>query len=69
MGTFSDWSLWADAECSVTCGGGHQKRTRTCSDPSRDTACAGSSQQTQPCNTEPCDRNQKKFSDLKTMLL
>lgn len=43
--------------CSKSCGGGIQRRTRTCSNPTpRNTGryCVGSSSQTQGCNISPC---------------
>lgn len=52
------WSLWSNwVGCEGTCGGGHQKRSRTCSNPMPQhggAQCDGISQQHQECNTPPC---------------
>ncbi|ESO92607.1 hypothetical protein LOTGIDRAFT_120716 [Lottia gigantea] len=45
---WSKWSSWGD--CSVTCGGGKQARSRTCSDSS----CSGSSKETKDCSQSLC---------------
>jgi len=55
-GVWSDWSTWG--ECSVSCGGGTQTQTRTCTNPSPYCAgadCDGFSSQNQSCNTQTCD--------------
>ena len=47
----AQWSQWAGFNaCSVTCGGGNQTRTRTCTG----NACAGNSEETRACNTQVC---------------
>ncbi|KAL9951951.1 hypothetical protein ACROYT_G044709 [Oculina patagonica] len=55
-GGYTDWSA---SECSVTCGGGTQKLTRTCTNPppsngGRDCSRLGPAEKTQECNTQPC---------------
>ena len=52
------WGSWTDwSSCSVTCGGGSQRRTRRCDDPSPRNGgaeCPGSDEEVQSCNTENC---------------
>ena len=43
------WGLWSD--CSVTCGEGNRKRTRSCTGLGK---CVGDSTNTDTCNMEPC---------------
>ena len=54
-GNWTDWGYWE--VCSVTCGGGVQSRTRTCTNPSphfggRD--CLGGNVEERSCNDNPC---------------
>ncbi|KAK3083453.1 hypothetical protein FSP39_022988 [Pinctada imbricata] len=54
-GGWGSWGSWAT--CSLTCGGGSQSRTRSCSDPAPQyggASCGGSSRSTQSCNTHNC---------------
>ena len=58
-GNYTSWSEWG--ECSVTCGGGVQKRTRTCTNPPPSNggpSCTeqnlGPASDTQECNKEEC---------------
>ena len=54
-GGFSRWSFWS--ECSLTCGGGVQSRTRTCTNPlpqGYGEDCDGPLQETRACNDTPC---------------
>ena len=54
-GGFSGWSFWSD--CSLTCGGGIQTRTRTCTYPPPQgygEDCDGPLQDDQACNKSPC---------------
>lgn len=54
-GGFSAWTEWS--ACSVSCGGGSQARTRTCTDPEPQfggSLCAGASSESRACGTEPC---------------
>lgn len=46
--TCSEWSSWSS--CSVTCGGGTQTKSRSCTG----SGCSGSNTQTQSCNTLSC---------------
>ncbi|XP_067022326.1 uncharacterized protein [Acropora muricata] len=52
------WSLWKPwGPCSLTCAGGVQRRTRTCSNPAPKYGgknCEGNALQTQSCNRAPC---------------
>lgn len=52
------WSLWKPwGPCSLTCAGGVQRRTRTCSNPPPKYGgknCEGNDLQTQSCNRAPC---------------
>ena len=57
---FVDWS-----ECSATCGGGTQTRTRTCTNPAPahgGSDCQGESSETQDCNTQDCPGKINKYS-------
>ncbi|CAG9828712.1 unnamed protein product [Diabrotica balteata] len=48
--SWNQWSNWSD--CSVSCGGGTQKRVRTCK---KTRNCVGESTQTKDCNTHSCE--------------
>ena len=54
------WGTWIDSACSVSCGGGTQKRTRVCDNPvpmdsGSDCISDGSSDsETRPCNKHQC---------------
>lgn len=61
-GNYTSWSAWK--ECSATCGGGIQERSRTCTNPKpqnggKDCALLGPAAETQSCNSQPCP---SKFS-------
>jgi len=53
-GGWTSYSYWS--ECSATCGGGTQTRTRTCTEPAPlyGGECDGDATATQSCNQEPC---------------
>ncbi|XP_076821195.1 uncharacterized protein LOC143467999 [Clavelina lepadiformis] len=46
--TWLDWDDWS--ECSASCGGGVEKRTRLCDG----VGCEGDKEQARSCNSEPC---------------
>jgi hypothetical protein len=51
-GDWDDWTNWAT--CSVTCGGGSQNRSRTCTNPVPQYGgadCLGFAGENQTCNT------------------
>ncbi|XP_056594756.1 SCO-spondin [Triplophysa dalaica] len=47
-GPWFDWSAWS--VCSVSCGGGSQRRSRVCRTP----PCSGMKRQSKTCNTQVC---------------
>ncbi|KAK3086179.1 hypothetical protein FSP39_014771 [Pinctada imbricata] len=54
-GGWSVWEMWSD--CSVTCGGGIQRRTRQCNSPPPDPdgqPCSNISSETKNCSQETC---------------
>nr|XP_058946642.1 uncharacterized protein LOC131774603 [Pocillopora verrucosa] len=56
-GNYTSWSIWK--ECSATCGGGIQERSRTCTNPKpqnggQDCAALGPAAETRSCNSQPC---------------
>ena len=54
-GGWDDWTKWAT--CSVTCGGGSQNRSRTCTNPVPQYGgadCVGAEGENQDCNTHNC---------------
>uniref|UniRef100_A0A3P9KTG9 ADAM metallopeptidase with thrombospondin type 1 motif, 2 n=1 Tax=Oryzias latipes TaxID=8090 RepID=A0A3P9KTG9_ORYLA len=54
-----NWGLWSEfGQCSLTCGGGVQFRTRTCDNPrpaNGGRTCVGATFQFQMCNSEECE--------------
>ncbi|XP_035382200.1 semaphorin-5A isoform X2 [Electrophorus electricus] len=63
-GSWSCWSSWS--KCSVTCGGGHYVRTRTCSNPPPaygGDICLGLHTEEALCNTQPCPESWSDWSD------
>ncbi|KAK3095360.1 hypothetical protein FSP39_013702 [Pinctada imbricata] len=54
-GVWTSWGTWDT--CSVTCGGGIQSRSRSCTDPAPQHGgqdCTGASDEVQDCNTHDC---------------
>ncbi|XP_069932953.1 SCO-spondin [Oryctolagus cuniculus] len=54
-GAWAEWEAWGP--CSVSCGGGHRSRRRSCVDPppkNGGAPCPGTSQQRVPCHLQPC---------------
>uniref|UniRef100_A0A3B1J2C4 Sema domain-containing protein n=1 Tax=Astyanax mexicanus TaxID=7994 RepID=A0A3B1J2C4_ASTMX len=63
-GSWSCWSPWS--KCSVTCGGGHYIRTRTCSNPPPaygGDICLGLHTEEALCNTQPCPESWSDWSE------
>ena len=56
-GSWSDWTSWTD--CSESCEGGIQYRSRFCDNPRPNhdgLDCVGSDQENRPCNQQQCPR-------------
>lgn len=54
-GVWTSWSSWGS--CTVTCDGGSQDKTRTCTNPAAQYGgadCVGVGSATQQCNTQAC---------------
>lgn len=56
-GNYTEWTKWS--ECSATCGGGSQIRTRNCTNPppqygGRNCSGIGPANQTLECKPDPC---------------
>jgi hypothetical protein len=54
-GGWTSWSEWNT--CTLTCGGGNQTRTRTCTNPTpqnNGNDCGSEDFETQACNDESC---------------
>ncbi|XP_064928861.1 hemicentin-1 isoform X2 [Columba livia] len=54
-GNWGQWQAWS--QCSASCGGGEQTRTRLCSNPAplhRGRPCPGDASQISKCNTQAC---------------
>ncbi|MGH0133025.1 UNVERIFIED_CONTAM: hypothetical protein FKN15_035391 [Acipenser sinensis] len=63
-GSWSCWSSWS--KCSVTCGGGHCLRTRTCTNPPpayEGDICLGLHTEEALCNTLPCPESWSGWSE------
>ncbi|GCC16381.1 hypothetical protein chiPu_0021853, partial [Chiloscyllium punctatum] len=56
-GDWSDWTPWSD--CSISCGGGIQRRFRFCTNPraaGNGLPCVGPEEEINPCNVQQCSR-------------
>ncbi|XP_029187797.2 A disintegrin and metalloproteinase with thrombospondin motifs adt-1-like isoform X2 [Acropora millepora] len=54
-GNWTEWKAWS--RCSVTCGGGRQSRSRTCTNPPPQHGgkeCSGVKEEARTCNDFPC---------------
>ncbi|OWK06839.1 SSPO [Cervus elaphus hippelaphus] len=54
-GAWAEWEAWGP--CSVSCGGGHRSRRRSCVDPppkNGGAPCPGAPQERAPCSLQPC---------------
>uniref|UniRef100_A0A4W3JG71 Semaphorin-5A n=1 Tax=Callorhinchus milii TaxID=7868 RepID=A0A4W3JG71_CALMI len=63
-GIWSCWSSWS--KCSVTCGGGHYMRTRSCSNPAPaygGDICLGLHTEEALCNTQACPDSWSEWSE------
>uniref|UniRef100_A0A182PKP9 GON domain-containing protein n=1 Tax=Anopheles epiroticus TaxID=199890 RepID=A0A182PKP9_9DIPT len=61
------WGAWGSfSDCSRTCGGGIQSRTRKCNSPEPKHGgkyCTGWRIEYRPCNTQPCPNSRYNFRD------
>ncbi|KAL9955598.1 hypothetical protein ACROYT_G036941 [Oculina patagonica] len=65
-GKWGRWGAWSD--CSVTCGGGEQKRVRKCNKPKPaggGKKCEGDKEMTKECNTNSCGPEWKQVGCFK----
>jgi len=56
----ANWETWSDwGTCSQSCGGGVQRRIRTCDDPepSEGKSCQGDTEKIRECQTNDCGRS------------
>ncbi|CAB1461007.1 unnamed protein product [Pleuronectes platessa] len=63
-GSWSCWSSWS--KCSVTCGGGHYMRTRTCNNPPPahgGDICLGLHTEEALCSTQACPESWSSWSE------
>ena len=63
------WSPWVDSGCSVSCGGGTLKRTRTCTNPApanNGLACQGDDIDLSDCNPNDCPGNTSLYNKTHT---
>ena len=50
-----EWGKWGEwSECDKTCGGGEQRRERSCKNETDDKKCVGTDSETRKCNEEEC---------------
>ena len=60
-GQWGPWGLWS--ECTATCGGGEQQRSRVCRQPSfGGDECLGDGNQIRKCSIQPCEGMLSIFS-------
>lgn len=63
-----EWAVWgAWGPCSVSCGGGHRSRQRSCVDPppkNGGAPCPGASHEGAPCALQPCTGDTGKGTGL-----
>lgn len=60
-GVWGSWGSWED--CSVSCGGGEQLRSRHCGRP----PCPGPARQSRSCHTQVCRGGSQPGSALDTL--
>jgi len=63
-GNWSPWSVWSS--CSLTCGGGNQTQTRTCTNPppsngGKNCSTTNIESIVQPCNIQLCPTSKNYF--------
>lgn len=61
-GRWTEWKAWS--RCSVTCGGGTQTRSRTCTNPPPQHGgedCTGENEEMRSCNEFPCPSKYPSF--------
>ena len=62
-----NWGEWREVgACSVTCGGGKQKRVRTCDNPKPENGgndCQGSDMEEADCNKQSCPMGEVSDSE------
>ena len=69
-GKWSEWSAWSP--CSVRCGKGYQKRTRTCTEPAPGNggaSCQGTALQKSDCTAIDCEGGHTKSCRLELFII